>query len=143
MTAIPVTPHCTPIACFWCVVGVNSTGQDEIQFTLNDAGGHRRRRRHLEVTMATVNVLLGPRLTSHSRRSLGTACMECFHRGRNWRFNCQCPVTSTNCIARRYTNVLSASISFIISSIHHIIHKIYGKFFLKTYKMLFKLVDLI
>lgn len=48
------------------------TGQDEIQFTMKEAGRHRRRRRHLEVTMATVNILLGPRLTSHSRRSLGT-----------------------------------------------------------------------
>jgi len=65
-----------------CVVGVNSTGRDEIQFTLKDAGG-RRRRRHLEVTMATVNVLLGPRVTSHSRRSLGALLWKLFL-PKNW-----------------------------------------------------------
>jgi len=54
-----------------CAAAVNSTDNDEIQFTLKKAGDKRHRRRHLEVTTATVNVLLGPRVTSHSRRSLG------------------------------------------------------------------------
>jgi len=83
----PIYPMPTPLAgllidigiqvnhkCWRCVAGVNSTGHDEIQFTLKDTGGQRRRRRHLEVTMATVNVPLGPRQTSHSRRSLGNSC---------------------------------------------------------------------
>jgi len=55
-----------------CVSEVNATGLNEVQFTVKDAG-KRQRRRHLEVTMATVNVLLGPRATSYNRRSLGNA----------------------------------------------------------------------
>jgi len=67
-------PYCRQIFRDRCVAGVNLTGgSDEIQFTLKDASGRRRRRRRrLEVTMATVNVLLGPRMMiSHRRRSLG------------------------------------------------------------------------
>jgi len=66
-----------PLTTLGCVAGVNSTVAGEVRFTLKNKsasgdGRHRRGRRgHLEVTTATVNVLLGPRGTSPSRRSLG------------------------------------------------------------------------